>query len=106
MKVDLNLRSRTSQLFLAGILSVPVWNLAAGYLAAPEWSRHSFFNNYFYAPLMLLSLAACITAPFFNGAHVAKVKVRCVGSHSLYCDFRDQRDCDDQDCSDCLSTEL
>lgn len=65
MNAEFSIRNRTSLLYLAGILSVPVWNLTAGYLAAPQWSTRTFFD-YLYAPLMLLSFIACIAAPFLG----------------------------------------
>ena len=59
------LKCRSWQLFLAGVCSVPLWNLIAGYVSAPDWHRRTFYGSYLYAPLLLLSFLSCVCAPLF-----------------------------------------
>jgi hypothetical protein len=66
MTVPTILRSRAWQLFLLGASTVPVWDVIAGFVSAPEWRTRTVYTDHVWALLMLLSLLACVAAPFFT----------------------------------------
>src|SRR4051794_9291896 len=67
MTVRTILRSRAWQLFLLGACTVPVWHAIGGFVSGPEWHRRTVYGSHLYPILMLLSLLACVAAPFFTG---------------------------------------